>query len=195
MKNKKQIIGIVAILVLFVLAIAVSILGEKKKADIKAPDKVATALDAIKSEQESDKCRIKSKKNTVISEKMYKALDDEMVKLLENKAKIEKSDNDYIITTEYIDDRTTVKDGIKDNIDIKKAELNSTGIQINANVADGTITVFGQTTGDADKNIKDIAVLMGLYQKISSEGSDWLVIVNTTDDISSTTTMYSEEEL
>lgn len=195
MKNKKQIIGIVAILVLFVLAIAVSILGEKKKADIKAPDKVATALDAIKSEQESDKCRIKSKKNTVISEKMYKALDDEMVKLLENKAKIEKSDNDYIITTEYIDDRTTVKDGIKDNIDIKKAELNSTGIQINANVADGTITVFGQTTGDADKNIKDIAVLMGLYQKISSEGSDWLVIVNTADDISSTTTMYSEEEL
>lgn len=195
MKNKKQIIGIVAILVLFVLAIAVSILGEKKEADIKAPDKVATALDAIKDEQESDKSRIKSEKNTVISEKMYKALDDEMVKLLENKAKIEKSDNGYIITTEYIDDRTTVKDGIKDNIDIKKAELNSAGIQINANVADGTITVSGQTTGDADKNIKDIAVLMGLYQKISSEGSDWLVIVNTTDDISSTTTMYSEEEL
>lgn len=190
MKNKKQIIGIVAILVLFVLAIAVSILGEKKEADIKAPDKVATALDAIKDEQESDKSRIKSEKNTVISEKMYKALDDEMVKLLENKAKIEKSDNGYIITTEYIDDRTTVKDGIKDNIDIKKAELNSAGIQINANVADGTITVSGQTTGDADKNIKDIAVLMGLYQKISSEGSDWLVIVNTTDDISSTTTMY-----
>lgn len=192
MKNKKQIIGIVAILVLFVLAIAVSFFGEKKKADIKAPDKVATALDAIKSEQESDKCRIKSKKNTVISEKMYKALDDEMVKLLENKAKIEKSDNGYIITTEYIDDRTVIKDEIKKNVESKKTELNSMGIQISANVIDGTITISGKAS---DKNVKDIAVLMGLYQKISSEGSDWLVIINVTNDKSSATTMYSEEEL
>ena len=192
MKNKKQIISIVAILVLFVLAIAVSIFGEKKKADTKAPDKVATALDAIKSEQEHDKSRIKSEKNTIISEKMYKALDDEMVKLLENKAKIEKSDNAYIITTEYIDDRTVIKDEIKKNVESKKTELNSMGIQISVNVTDGTITISGKA---ADKSVKDIAVLMGLYQKISSEGSDWLVIINTTDDVSSTTTMYSEEEL
>ena len=91
MKNKKQIIGIVAILVLFVLAITVNTFGEKKKVDTKAPDNVATALDVIKSEQKSDKDRIKSEKNTIISEKMYKALDDEMVKLLENKAKIKKA--------------------------------------------------------------------------------------------------------
>lgn len=192
MKNKKQIIGIVAILVLFVLAITVNIFGEKKKVDTKAPDNVATALDVIKSEQKSDKDRIKSEKNTIISEKMYKALDDEMVKLLENKAKIKKSDNGYIITTEYIDDRTVIKDEIKKNVESKKTELNSMGIQISANVIDGTITISGKAS---DKNVKDIAVLMGLYQKISSEGSDWLVIINVTNDKSSATTMYSEEEL
>ena len=192
MKNKKQIFGIVAILALIVLAIVASNFGKKKKEDTSTPDKVATALDAIKNEQESDKSRIKSEKNTTISEKMYKALDDEMVKLLENNAKVEKSDNGYVITTEYIDDRTAIKDEIKKNVENKKTELNSAGIQISTNVTDGTITISGKA---ADKDVKDIAVLMGLYQKISSEGSDWLVIVNTTDDKSSATTMYSEEEL
>lgn len=192
MKNKKQIFGIIAILALIALAVVASNFGKNKKEDTSTPDKVATALDAIKDEQESDKSRIKSEKNTVISEKMYKALDDEVVKLLENNAKVEKSDNGYVITTEYIDDRTAIKDKIKENIESKKAELNSTGIQISANAADGTITISGKA---ADKDVKDIAVLMGLYQKISSESSDWLVIVNTTDDKSSATTMYSEEEL
>ena len=192
MNNKTT--KIVCIAILIILAIISLIIGATKEHGKSEGNNVATKLDAIKAEQKNDEEQVKSERHAVISKKMYDHIDDDIIKLLNDNAAIETADNGISINTDYVQNRVAIKEGIKDKIKSMEAELNSTGISITADVDNGTITVTQDSTQNTDQ-LNRMAVIMGLYQKIDRESSEWLVLISESSTNGVTTRMMSEEEL
>ena len=192
MNNKKT--KIVCIAILIILAIISLIIGATKDRGKSEGSNVATKLDAIKTEQKGDNEQVKSERHTVISKKMYDLVGDDVVKLLNDNATIENENDEISINTDYAQDRTAIKEGIKNKIKSMETELNSAGISVAANVDDGTITVTQDKTQDTDQ-INRMSVIMGLYQKIEKTSSEWLVLISESNANGVTTRMMSEEEL
>lgn len=192
MNNKKT--KIVCIAILIILAIISLIIGATKDRGKSEGSNVATKLDAIKTEQKGDNEQVKAERNTVISKKMYDLVGDDVVKLLNDNATIENENDEISINTDYAQDRTAIKEGIKNKIKSMETELNSAGISVAANVDDGTITVTQDKTQNTDQ-INRMSVIMGLYQKIEKTSSEWLVLISESNANGVTTRMMSEEEL
>lgn len=192
MNNKKT--KIVCIAILIILAIISLIIGATKDRGKSEGSNVATKLDAIKTEQKGANEQVKSERHTVISKKMYDLVGDDVVKLLNDNATIENENDEISINTDYAQDRTAIKEGIKNKIKSMETELNSAGISVAANVDDGTITVTQDKTQNTDQ-INRMSVIMGLYQKIEKTSSEWLVLISESNANGVTTRMMSEEEL
>lgn len=167
--NKKKICCII-IAMAAVVAISVFLIGRKDKNTATSTDAARNeVLDNIKDEQDRQQ-EEKSEKHADISDYLYGLLSEDDISLIESHASLEKVDSGYTLSSEYATERTKLKAEIVERV---KALAEIASESISFDIQSGTMTVSEMTD-----ETREIAGLIGVYQKVSNNNYDWLVLIN-----------------
>lgn len=168
--NKKKLCCII-IVVAAVVLVSVPLIGKKNKSTATPSDAIKNeVLDGIKDEQNRQQ-EEKSEKHADISSYLYGLLSEDDISLIESHASLEKADGGYTLSSEYATERTKLKTEIRDRAQAIVEGASETSISFD--VQSGTMTV-----SEVTDEVREIAGLLGMYQKVSNNNYDWLVLIN-----------------
>lgn len=169
---------IIIIAVAAVIAIGGSFLliekEEKKNSTVSGSPEIEKTLNAIKEKQSEDE--EVSERHIVISNKLVELVGDDEINKIKELTGCSKKDDQLVLDTKYATERTKIKQYISDEVDTISNAMKKNGTTVSCNLSNGTITV-----NEGSENYKEklyiLEGLLGIYQRVDDNSTDWCVIV------------------